>query len=158
MTRINLAKRFPASEPCSCRICLGYCRRPGWWAVNQAAKAIEAGYAGRMMLEISPEFTFGVLSPAFRGNEQNVAMQLFADQGCTFLKDDFCELFDTGMQPLECRFCHHTRPNLGKQCHDALEADWCSREGQLLVIRWCEETCLFERNGLLLQGPRINRY
>ena len=66
MSQINLAKRFPPSKPCSCDICLGYCQRPGWWTVEEAAKAIEAGYADRMMLEMSPELTFGVLSPAFK--------------------------------------------------------------------------------------------
>ena len=108
------------------------------------------GYAGRMMLEMSPELTFGVLSPAFKGNEANLAMQIFADQGCTFLKENLCELFGTGLQPLECRFCHHTRQGIGKKCHDALEKDWYSKAGQRLVIRWSEETRIFERYGLIL--------
>jgi len=150
MSQINLAKRFPPSKPCSCDICLGYCQRPGWWTVEEAAKAIEAGYADRMMLEMSPELTFGVLSPAFKGNEGKIAMQVFARQGCTFLKDDLCELFGTGLQPLECRYCHHTRVGLGKKCHSAIEKDWFSKEGQKLVIRWGELTGFFERQGIML--------
>jgi hypothetical protein len=70
-------------------ICLNYCRRPGWWAVAKAARAVNKGYAGRMMLEMSPELSFGVLSPAFSGNKANLAMQVFADQGCTFLIETF---------------------------------------------------------------------
>lgn len=111
---------------------------------------MEAGFASRMMLEMSPELTFGVLSPAFKGNEQNIAMQALAGQGCTFLKKDLCELFGTGLQPLECRFCHHSRPRQGKRCHDALEADWYSKAGQQLVIRWCTDIRLFERYGFVL--------
>jgi hypothetical protein len=110
-------------------ICLNYCRRPGWWAVAKAARAVNKGYAGRMMLEMSPELSFGVLSPAFSGNKANLAMQVFADQGCTFLIENLCELFGTGLLPLECRYCHHTRIVLGKKCHDALEKDWCSKAG-----------------------------
>ena len=150
MGKINLKKKYPPSEPCSCEICLDYCQRPGWWSVDEAAAAINAGYADRMMLEISPELTFGVLAPAFIGNEGNIANKIFAHQGCTFLKDNLCELFGTGFQPLECRFCHHTRRGRGKYCHLAIEKDWFNQAGQKLVIRWCRLTGFFERQGLIL--------
>ena len=143
MGRINLAKKFPPSQPCSCDICRNYCQRPGWWTVAQATRAVEAGYADRMMLEISPELFFGVLSPAFKGNEGNVAWQSFARQGCTFLKEGLCELYGTGLQPLECRFCQHSRPSLGEKCHLAIEKDWYSKAGQKLIIRWGKLTGFF---------------
>lgn len=152
MSHINLAKKFPPSKPCTCDICRGYCQRPGWWTVQEAEKAIEAGYASRMMLEMSPELTFGVLSPAFKGNEGNIAMQIFAKRGCTFLKDGLCEIFGTGLEPLECRYCHHTRRGMGEHCHFAIEKDWNSKEGQQLVIRWGEMTGFFER-----QKIRVNK-
>ena len=150
MRKINLAKRFPPSQPCTCNLCLHYCHRPGWWTIEEATRAIDAGYAGRMMLEVSPEYTFGVLAPAFKGNESKIALQIFAHQGCTFLQNQRCELFGTGFQPLECCFCHHTRRGRGKQCHTALEKDWYRKEGQQLVIRWINITGLFEREGLIL--------
>ena len=148
-----LARKYPASEPCSCEICLNYCQRPGWWTVAEASQAIAAGYAGRMMLEMSPELTFGVLSPAHKGNEGEVALQGFAGQGCTFLKDGLCELFGTGLQPLECRFCHHTRRGQGEQCHADIEKDWYSPQGQQLVIRWGKLTGLFDRHGFIIAEP-----
>ena len=155
MSHTELEKKYPPSEPCSCKICVDFCRRPGWWSVEQAAGALAEGYADRMMLEISPERTFGVLSPAFKGNEGNFALQIYARQGCTFLKEDLCELFGTGLQPLECRFCHHSRQGLGPKCHAALEKDWHSKAGQELIAKWNETTRLFERQGLLLgKGPR----
>ena len=150
MDSIDLEIKYPASEPCSCDICLTYCNRPGWWTVEQATRAIASGYADRIMLELSPELTFGVLSPAFKGNEGNIALQVFARQGCTFLKENLCELFGTGLQPLECRFCHHTRRGLGKKCHAAIEKDWQSRKGQQLIIKWNEITHVFERHGLMM--------
>lgn len=150
MDDIDLEIKYPPSKPCSCDICLAYCQRPGWWTVEQAAKAIDSGYAHRMMLEISPKLTFGVLSPAFKGNEGNIALQFFARQGCTFLQENLCELFGTGLQPLECRFCHHTRRGLGKKCHSEIEKDWHSQKGQKLIAQWNEITRVFERHGLVV--------
>jgi hypothetical protein len=148
----TLAEKYPPSEPCSCETCLNFCKRPGWWTVAEAAAAIEAGYADRMMLELSPERTFGVLSPAFAGNELTIAMQHNAAHGCNFLKNNLCELHGTGHQPLECRFCHHDRPGLGPQCHADLEKDWNTPAGQALVERWSRLTGLWERLNLPRPG------
>jgi len=132
----TLPEKYPPSESCSCEICLGYCARPGWWTVEQAAAVIEAGLGNRVMLEIAPELTFGVLSPAFKGCERSIATNRFARNGCTFLKNDRCELHGTGHQPLECRFCHHDRRGLGRKCHADLEKDWKTPNGEALVDKW----------------------
>ena len=140
--RKSLAEKYPASEPCACAVCLSYCARPGWWTVEQAAQALDAGYGHRMMLEIAPELTFGVLSPAFKGCEKYFATNEHAINGCTFLMEDRCELFGTGHQPLECRFCYHERRGLGTQCHADLEKDWKTPAGQALVRKWMQEAGL----------------
>lgn len=126
-------------------MCLGYCQRPGWWSVAEAARAIDAGYGNRMMLEMSPDRSFGVLSPAFKGCEVSFALDLYAGRGCTFLEDNRCELHGTGVQPLECRFCHHDRRGLGQQCHTDLEKDWNTPAGQRLVVRWSKFTGFWDR-------------
>ena len=59
-------QKYPPSEPCSCDVCLAYYARHNWWADEDAIRLIDAGYGNRMMLEIAPELTFGVLSPAFK--------------------------------------------------------------------------------------------
>lgn len=141
----SLTDRYPPSIPCTCDICLQYCVRPGWWPVEQAEQAIQAGYAPRMMLEISPELTFGVLSPAFRGCESQFVDYTFMSLGCTFLQNNLCELFGTGLQPLECRYCHHDRRGLGNQCHAAIEQDWNSPAGIALVVKWSKLTGFWER-------------
>lgn len=146
----TLAEKYPPSEPCSCSICLGYCKRPGWWTVEEAERAIDGGYANRMMLEISPELTFGVLSPAFKGCEAGIALNIYASFGCNFLKDNLCELHGTGFQPLECRFCHHERTGLGEKCHLDIEKQWHTREGQALVIRWGKMVGLWEKEELIV--------
>jgi Fe-S-cluster containining protein len=141
----TLGERFPPSEPCACDTCVGYCARPGWWSVEEAGRAIEAGYASRMMLEMSPDLTFGVLSPAFKGGEVDFANKLLASRGCTFLAGGRCELHGTGVQPLECRHCHHARHGAGPRCHAALEQDWNTHRGRALVSRWGQRTWFWRR-------------
>lgn len=139
------AQRYPASEPCTCAVCRAYCTRPGWWTVQEAARAILNGLAGRMMLEVAPDFSFGVLSPAFFGCEGHFALQEFARFGCNFYKEGLCELFGTGLVPLECRFCHHTRIGQGAVCHADLEKDWRTAAGQILVRKWMDLTGILDR-------------
>jgi hypothetical protein len=136
----SLAEKYAPSPPCSCEVCRGYCRRPGWWTVEEAGRAINAGYGHRMMLELSPDRSFGVLSPAFGGCEAFFAVQEYASRGCSFYKDGLCELYGTGVQPLECRVCHHDHPGLGPACHADLEADWNTPAGRTLVAGWCTLT------------------
>jgi hypothetical protein len=95
-----------------------------------------------MMLEVAPERTFGVLSPAFKGCEEGFALEDFSSHGCTFLVHGLCALFGTGHQPLECRFCHHDRPGQGPACHAAIERDWNTAAGRALVRCWCKLTGL----------------
>jgi hypothetical protein len=112
--------------------------------VAEAARAIEKGYAQRMMLELAPDRNFGVLSPAFKGCEGTFASNLYAGRDCTFLVKRRCELYGTGVQPLECRFCHHDRPGQGSRCHAALEQDWDTPAGIALVRRWGKLTGFWE--------------
>ena len=99
------------------------------------------------MLEISPELDFGVLSPAFKGNEGNYALQIYSKNGCTFLKNELCELFGTELQPIECRFCHHDRLGLGAKCHSDIEKDWNTDYGKKLIIKWGSITGLWYKQG-----------
>jgi hypothetical protein len=142
---MHLMRKYSPSEPCSCEVCVGFCYRPGWWTVVEAGKAMDAGYGGRMMLEMSLDKTFGVLSPAFKGCEVNFALQLHSKKGCTFLKDKLCELHGTGYEPLECLVSHHARPGLGKQCHEDIGKEWNSAEGRSLVVRWANATGFISR-------------
>ena len=88
------------------------------------------------MLEVSPEMTFGVLSPAFKGCENNFALQEYSKYGCNYLLNNRCELYEAGYTPLECRFCHHDRLGKGTECHRALENQWNTVRGQNIIKRW----------------------
>ena len=142
--------KYPPSEPCSCRICRGYCRRPGWWTVREAEQVLYTRHAFRMMLEVSPERHFGVLSPSFRGNEGNYSLEIYSDNGCTFYNNQLCELYGTGLQPLECRFCHHDRTGQGIRCHHDIETEWNTRYAQKLIVRWGVRTGFWQKQGLIL--------
>jgi len=124
-----------------------FCTRPGWWTVAEADHAIGAGLGSRMMLEMAPTRSFGVLSPAFKGCQQDFARQIYSANGCSFLKAGRCELHGTGFQPLECRFCHHDRPGKGKQCHADIENDWNTPAGRSLVVLWSNLTGFREMIG-----------
>jgi len=98
------------------------------------------------MLEMSPDLTFGVLSPAFKGNEGDFARQRHERNGCSFLIGEArCDLHGTGLQPLECRFCHHDRPGRGQNCHAALERDWRTPAARSLVVRWTKQNGLWQK-------------
>ena len=149
--KLDLHEKYPPSEPCSCDVCVNYCQRPGWWTVEEAGRAIRDGFGNRMMLEISPDKRFGVLSPAFKGNEGEYSYQEFSKNGCTFLKGGLCELFGTGFQPLECRFCHHDRKGLGVKCHSDIEKEWKTDDAKRLIIRWGNQTGFWQRQGLIVK-------
>jgi hypothetical protein len=141
----TLAKKYPPSQPCTCDTCIGYCIRPGWWTVEEAERVIDAGLTHRIMLEMDPEGMFGVLSPAFKGCEADLALNAYASAGCTFFKNQRCELHCSGLMPLECCFCHHDRPGEGQQCHSDIEQDWNSHAGRTLVMRWSKRVGLWKR-------------
>jgi hypothetical protein len=135
--RLNpLYAKYPPSNACSCAVCRNYCLRPGWWLVAEARSAMDAGYAGRMMLEFSPDFSVAILSPAFRGNEGFFALGEYAFAGCTFLETGRCALFGKAFRPIECGFCHHERVGLGLRCHRDIGRDWDTAKGRRLVARW----------------------
>jgi hypothetical protein len=70
------------------------------------------------------------------------------DNGCTFLENDLCQLHGTGLQPLECCFCHHNRPGLGLACHADIEKDWQTEAGRELVLKWMKLTGLWKERHL----------
>ncbi len=153
---VSLAEKYTPSEPCSCPVCVHFCMRPGWWTVAEAEKAIDAGYSRRMMLEMAPDRSYGVLSPAFRGCEGDFARDIHAPRGCTFLRDGLCELHGTGHQPLECRVCHHARHGVGKRCHaDSGATGTPGGEDACGVLEQAHG--ILEQDGLRMMGDIGNR-
>jgi len=130
--------RFPPSPACSCHQCRAFCSRPCWPLIEEASEAIVAGLASCLMVAFSPDLSYGILSPAFRGNESHHALQVFASAGCTFLNQSGCKIFDTHYRPLECRYCHHDRMGLGLSCHLSIAKNWNISKGKRTVHHWLE--------------------
>jgi hypothetical protein len=76
---------------------------------------------------------------------------MFSKNGCTFFKDGLCQLFGSGFEPLECRFCHHNRKGLGTECHSDIEKEWKTPEGKRLIVRWGNITGFWTRQGLVVK-------
>jgi hypothetical protein len=103
-----------------------------------------------MMLELSPDKTFGVLSPAFKGCERDYAIDEYSKNGCNFLSEGLCKLHGTGFEPIECRFCHHTRVGQGIICHLDIERDWNTDTGQKLVLAWSKTIMLHNKKDRII--------
>lgn len=104
-----------ATAPCTCSDCVRACQEnPGWFAPDEAERAIAAGLANRLMLDWWVDFPENVylLAPASQGCEGKYAPELdvFAplfpgwNKGkCTFLKRRRCAIHNSGFKPHQCR-------------------------------------------------------
>jgi len=59
-------------------------------------------------------------------------------------------LFGTGLQPLECRFCHHNRKGSGIRCHHDIEKEWKTNEAKRVIVRWGNLTGFWKKQGLVM--------
>jgi Fe-S-cluster containining protein len=124
---------------CSCKKCKEECRRlPGWFTPEEAAKAIEAGYAPRMsavvQLHHKTSEPITALAPSIAGSE---GKRYYHRMGrCTFLNHlDRCEIHQSGFKPVECRLGFSCRAHT---CPTELEmfAMWNTLEGKAAVEKW----------------------
>src|SRR5262245_51533200 len=110
---------------CTCEKCIRACQRaPGWMSPEEARKAIDNGYADRLMRDwFEPSSKYGnkeriyVLAPASLGCEgkdapevdredlHNIIRGLEWNKGrCTFFNDEGrCEVHESGFKPLQCK-------------------------------------------------------
>lgn len=132
------------SEPCSCPSCISMCRRPCWPTPDDVRALISAGEAGKLMLDywigdfsgyVHERRTY-VVCPANPGYEGRLASDYgFEFLGCTFQKNDLCELHERGLKPTEGRAAHHEReqPDL----HGSVARYWDTDDGREVIAIWC---------------------
>jgi Fe-S-cluster containining protein len=143
---------LPNDTACACAICTSYCRNnPGWMLPEEAARAIAAGYADRLMLdwwEASKETDFQkvyLLCPASAGSQGAYApdtdflsiLRGWSKGQCTLLEGDTCAIHASGFKPLECRAAHHdgTR-EASYRVRVALVCAWNTPAGEQIVAVW----------------------
>lgn len=147
-------EQFTESEPCSCHVCVDYCKRPCWPIPAEALRLIDAGYANRLMADawIAEEGPIWLLCGANPGYEGKNAsgldgymnmmfglLEMLAgttplNSGCIFLRNGLCELHDAGLKPFEGRVAHHSRDS--GDIHEAVAAAWNNDEGRAIIARW----------------------
>jgi Fe-S-cluster containining protein len=109
---------------------------------DEAEKAIEQGFGARLMADwwVGKDENIFVLCPASLGYEGKDAPEislfnLFSGLGqCTFLKDNLCEIHDSGFKPLLCRetlCCGEHYPS-----KEQVVPLWNTDRGRALVERW----------------------
>jgi hypothetical protein len=135
-------------------------RNPGWFAPEEARKAIEAGFANRMMCDWwEPDARYGneeniyVLAAASVGCEGDMAPTftfwdilfgrgLSKGKCCMLNKDRLCEIHDSGFKPLQCRTalaCGAQEPWAGYNSNLETIKLWDTGEGRAVVELWRAE-------------------
>ena len=141
-------------KACSCAKCISLCQNPGWFAPDEARRAIAGGFADRMMLDYwitSPQNVY-VLAPAAGRCAKDRAPnteELFGDMPmhmsifnrptkgrCTFLNEkNRCELHDSGFKPMQCIAALGCEPGVFLSTEEMGQL-WDNPEAQALVREW----------------------
>lgn len=130
-------------ESCTCEKCVKACERiPGWMTPDEARKAIDAGFAGRLMLdwwiEQNGEELF-VLTPAVVGREGGQSAW-WPGGRCTFLRDSRCEIHSSGFKPIHCRLALLCDDTVNEKAFVDPKGDvaklWHTETGRALIEKW----------------------
>lgn len=133
-------------ESCTCNRCVGACKRnPGWFGLDDAERALNAGLAPKMMLDywIDSPFVY-ILAPASVGYEGKLAPDrpLFdfnwTKGHCTFLKANRCLIHYSGYKPMQCKGLLCCTPLIENNhiSNLTMRNIWDCERGRLLVERW----------------------
>lgn len=112
--------------------------RAGWPIPSEAKKMLDAGLAMRMMLDYWASDgslpRTEIVCPAEDDRGGGPAAGIMPGGRCTFLKDDLCEIHNSGYKPLECRVaCCKKRDS---RLHLKVAKTWNNEEGRAVVEEW----------------------
>lgn len=147
-------------EDCACARCKSLCRNPGWFDPAEARKAIDAGYANKIMVDywVRSSGNIFILSPASKGCEKDRApntdelggfsalvMGLSAKGQCVLQAEDgLCSIHTSGFKPAQCRAAKACEGNAGIE-NEVTARLWDNPESQALVREWMAIVGLDER-------------
>ncbi len=133
---IEINKKYEETE-CSCKCCIEMCMRPCWPLPEEAEKMIKAGLANKLWLDYwgDADDKIFIVGPAAVGYEGKDA-PFWPIGKCTFLKEDLCEIHNSGFKPFEGRVsdCKKNLPDL----HGDVAQTWNSEKGREVVELWKE--------------------
>ena len=148
---------------CACAKCREACKRnPGWFTPAEARRAIEAGFANRLMRDwLEPSTVVGnkeriyVLAPASEGYEGDDAPEIpeyesileamfappFEKGRCIFFsKDERCEIHDSEFKPIQCRTAFTCRREVlggnASASNFIVARMWDTDEGREVIAVW----------------------
>lgn len=145
---------------CQCPKCVRACQHlPGKFNPDEADRAIDAGYADRMMLDwLEPSYQVGnderipILAPAALGHEGRIAPTLdemypdgflsfpteAVDLPCALFKNGKCTIHDSDFKPQQCRTTF-VCTGAGDNNYDIARL-WDTDRGRQVVQKWREIT------------------
>lgn len=153
---LTVLKAYPETE-CDCVRCKSMCRNPCWPVPEDAERLMDAGHAGKLMLNWwegkERVYVLCGANPGYEGEMASEGLEFeslldgmlsmmmsvdpFSDlsSGCVFQsKNGMCELHDRGLKPVEGRRMHHGRDSI--QLREAIVATWKTDAGSKALARW----------------------
>lgn len=143
------------TKPCTCQTCVRACEKyPGWMTPEEAEKAIDAGYAPKLMIDWLSDFEDGnveVLAPASEGSEGGRAPEMpyegsifailyahdWCPGRCVLLKDGLCTIHDSGFKPIHCRRASCDPKQSAVSKHEVADL-WRGEKGTAVMQKWKE--------------------
>ena len=124
---------------CDCKRCRMMCHAPCCPTPQEADALIDAGYAGRLMLDDLPGGPT-MLKPALKSYERKRAPWGTSSlEGCTFWKKDGkCELHSLALKPRHAQLAHHSlSAEQWEEVCDLTSATWEDEElVKTLIQKW----------------------
>ena len=113
------------------------CRAPCSGTPHDMELLIEAGYANRLMYD---DWCDGerMLKPALKGYEGETAPFIIATKGgCTFWKDNKCELHELKLKPLQGKLAHHSLTSSeNDEICEIINESWANNKGIEVIEKW----------------------
>jgi len=122
---------------CSCYLCTFMCHYPCCGTPEDVEALMDAGYAHRLMYD---DFDSGesIIKPALKGFEaKRSPPETGSQKGCTFWKNEKCELHSLGLKPSGGKLAHHDA-----SMDDMIEVtnfiadSWKSKKAVEIIARW----------------------
>lgn len=141
---------------CTCSTCTSHCHRvPGWMLPEEARKAVDAGYAPKLMIDWfdGKDGPLFVLCPAAQFHEGERAPTWDEMTGgdwmrgwlgnvskgrCAFLSEvGRCTIHDSGFKPIHCRQAFHDSTKVIREPdNEKIAGAWQTTDAKALIEEW----------------------
>tara|TARA_Y100000310_G_scaffold63233_1_gene58526 strand:+ start:609 stop:1097 length:489 start_codon:yes stop_codon:yes gene_type:complete len=130
---------------CQCDTCKSFCQsRVGWPTPDEAQALIDAGYAGRLMLDFwikddRVDADVLILAPAALECEGKQAPSNPIAACSFFSAEGLCNLHDAGLKPFECKVAKHDN-DACDTLHEEVARLWHEADTEPMLDAWSKTT------------------